>query len=198
MRTQTARLHAVSALFILLVYFAILTLAGGCQHVGPRAAFTRDSTDIASPSPTTISTPEPGGLATASGAGAANRTGLSLHGPDGPIAQADDLSVGGTTRTIIVPFGDKLAVFRSGTDETIKIDEASVNGVSFKGLSITQSSSEPTRASNEAYDRLVVYMQSLSADQRAALIAQLETSRDISREAIATIVPLIKLAAGVP
>jgi hypothetical protein len=52
-----------------------------------------------------------------------------------------------------------------------------------KGLKLSSNASEPTRAQNEAWDRLAVYLQSLSAEQRQALEATLEAQIEATKVA---------------
>lgn len=91
-----------------------------------------------------------------------------------------------TQRTLYtrrLPDGTLIGNVASGTDITVKADAARVDPktgvIDLKGFALTTTASEPTRASNEAYDRLVTYWTALSADQRKVIVAQLEAQKAI-------------------
>lgn len=79
----------------------------------------------------------------------------------------------------------------SGKDTVIKAAELTIDpatgAVKAKGLELSSNASEPIRAGNEAYDRLVDLWKSWSTDQRAVFIATLE-AQSKSVEASAPII----------
>jgi hypothetical protein len=111
-------------------------------------------------------------------------------GPAGYAVVTDEEArwwgVNQTQRTLYtrrLPDGTLIGNVASGTDITVKADAAKVDPktgvIDLKGFALTTTASEPTRASNEAYDRLVTYWTALSADQRAIVIEQLKAQQAI-------------------
>lgn len=181
---------------------SLILAAGGCQQVGPKSTLTPNKSEVETGSPVTLSTPEGiDGLATANGTGSGNRTSLKVFDKEGnPTSQADDLSIGGSQSTFILPTGPNSppAMVRSGKDSTLKVAKLTQGDTVIEGLEVSAIASEATRATNEAYAQLTDYWKALSADQRAARIAELEAASKAGDTFAPVILSLIKAAMGVP
>ncbi|MFN4839954.1 MAG: hypothetical protein ACK5MB_06260 [Phycisphaerales bacterium] len=110
-----------------------------------------------------------------------------------------------TQRTLYtrrLPDGTLIGNVASGTDINIRADNAKVDPktgiIDLKGFALTTTASEPTRASNEAYDRLVAYWVKLSEDQRALVIEQLKAQGEVGQMIGDVLGQAIRTAAGAP
>jgi hypothetical protein len=170
----------------------------GCQPVGPTAEYRRDVTSIASPS-TTLNLTDRSGAWTFTGAGSAGNTTLTTYLPDG-LLQTELSSIWGgvASREVIIPVGEgKHAVIRSGSDVMIRVDRLAQGpmGLELAGLEVSSNTSEPTRAGNEAYDRLVGYFSALSAEQRAVAVEQVRAAVSISGDLRGLLASFVEAAA---
>lgn len=166
--------------------FAMYLLGVGCAQTtiapGTRAQIDGGTGRVENSSPITL-----GGVFESDGRETLQSTGT---GPAGYAVVTDQEArwwgVNQTQRTLYtrrLPDGTLIGNVASGTDITVKADAAKVDPktgvIDLKGFALTTTASEPTRASNEAYDRLVAYWTALSADQRQVIVAQLEAQKAI-------------------
>lgn len=83
--------------------------------------------------------------------------------------------------------GQITATMGSGKDTIIEAAELTFDpatgAVKAKGLKLSSNASEPTRAQNEAWDRLADYLKSLSSEQRQALEATLAAQVEATKVA---------------
>lgn len=90
----------------------------------------------------------------------------------------------------------------SGKDVTAKAEsvnfDPATRKIAMKNVQFGTDASTPIRAQNEAYDRLVTYWTALSADQRAAVLAQLETQGEIGKTLGDLLGQALRTAAGAP
>lgn len=180
---MSRRLYAVSlaarvwAGVLAFVFLIILATWGiGCSPVGPRAKFTRADASIETPSPVTLDIADDDKRGTATGTGPARYT--SITG-----AEVSTFQSGTTPRDLFVrllPDGSRQINLSSGTDIIAEGVEFDAGSGSFKVRKFGTTSSEPLRAGNEAYDRLVTYWRALSADQREARIAEIRAVESIA------------------
>lgn len=148
----------------------IAMLMSGCQNVGPSAGFTREGAHLMTPSPVTLDIQDNDKRGTASGVGPARFTSITQN-------EVQTMQTGTTPRDLFF-VKDKEGVVRfnlsSGTDIQAEGLDFDVTTGSFRVDKFGTSSSEPLRAGNEAYDRLVAYWAALSADQKEARLAEIE------------------------
>lgn len=165
--TVTALLVLLGAVICATISALVMT---GCQPVGPKASITRDSTELASTSPVTLQIEDADKKGVASGIGPARYT--SITGDE-----VQTFQTGTTPRDLwleLRPDGTRKLNLSSGTDiqiEGLTVDpESGAIAVAKFGTS----SSDPIRAGNEAYDRLVAYWTSLSEAQKEARLAEID------------------------
>lgn len=171
-RANRSTHYATRALVILAVIFLILTIFGlaGCQNVGPKHTFDRGGATLDTPSPVTLDIQDDDKRGTATGVGPARWTSITE-------GEVQTFQTGSTPRDMWVkknPDGTLQFNLSSGTDVRAKGVEFDATTGSFKLGEMDLSASEPIRAGNEAYDRLVAYWTSLSADQKEAHLADVE------------------------
>lgn len=154
---------------------AIVLIAGlatltACQNVGPKHTFDRGGATLDTPSPVTLDIQDNDKRGTATGVGPARWTSITE-------GEVQTFQTGSTPRDMWVkknPDGTLQFNLSSGTDVRAKGVEFDATTGSFKLGEMDLSASEPIRAGNEAYDRLVAYWTSLSADQKEARLADVE------------------------
>lgn len=188
--------QAVPALIMFLIPLGLVLLVftGGCQQVGPTAKFDRTTSDLATGTPNVTDIQDDTMRAT-----------ISSTGTGGFISQSAEETqafYNGTNprnvRVDLLPDGTRRINLAGGSDFNAEGVEWTASTGDFKASKLTLSSSEPIRATNEALDRLVTYWTALSADQRAARIAELEAASKAGDTFAPVILSLIKAAAGVP
>lgn len=164
-----------------------------CQGVGPSSEQKADQiTDQTyGPAQTKMVDTERGTIST-TGTGATAWKRVDAQG-------VETISSGQVQRTLYWD-GEKL-VLDSGTDITatgVEIVKRPDGGISIKMASAGTSASEPLRASNEAYDRLEELWRSYSADQRDALIAQLQAMEQAGEVVAGGLVQVLLKMGGIP
>lgn len=170
-RVVSAMIHRRLSIALVLASSLIAGLAlSACQTVGPTAKIDRGKTSIQSGSPVTLQIEDDDKKGIANGVGPARYTSITE-------GEVQTFQTGTTPRDVWIrksPDGALQFNLSSGTDvqaEGLEFDAATG---SFKVKRFGTSSSEPIRAGNEAYDRLVAYWTSLSADQKEARLAEVE------------------------
>jgi hypothetical protein len=145
-------------------------LMSGCQNVGPENTITRDNTTLRNGSPVTLQIEDADKKGIASGVGPARFTSITQD-------EVQTMQTGTTPRDLFLaklPDGTIRFNLSSGTDiqaEGVTFDAAAG---SFRVDRFGTSASEPIRAGNEAYDRLVAYWTSLSEAQKQARLAEID------------------------
>lgn len=160
-------------------------LSTGCQSIGSRVNQNAKGVGIEAGSPNTLAMTDADGQWVTNGIGPQRFTDIDSEGNIQTFQQ-------GTTPRDLTwtnPSGAKLAI-SSGTD--IKAGSAEfydpvTGNLVAKVSDFGTVSSEPLRAGNEAYDRLVGYWQSLTQAQRDAAIAEIETTGQVTE----SMVPLV-------
>jgi hypothetical protein len=155
-----------------LLALALLACVGmiGCQNVGPENTITRDNTTLRNGSPVTLQIEDHDKKGIASGVGPARFTSITQD-------EVQTMQTGTTPRDLFLaklPDGTIRFNLSSGTDiqaEGVTFDAAAG---SFRVDRFGTSASEPLRAGNEAYDRLVTYWVSLTDAQKQARLAEIE------------------------
>lgn len=141
-----------------------------CQQIGPKAQIDRGKTTIDSVSPVTLQIEDDDKKGFANGVGPARFTSITE-------GEVQTFQTGTTPRDLWVrktPDGALQFNLSSGTDVQAEGLEFDASTGSFKVKRFGTSSSEPLRAGNEAYDRLVAYWTNLSEDQKAARLAEID------------------------
>jgi len=170
----------LAALIGLLLAATLLVLLAGCQQVGPRSDITRATTTLENGSPVTLQIEDADKKGVASGVGPARYTSITQD-------EVQTFQTGTTPRDLFLvkqPDGTLRFNLSSGTDiqaEGLEFDAATGG---FRVAKFGTSASEPLRAANEAYDRLVAWWKALSADQRAAFESQVRATEAIAPGAI--------------
>lgn len=160
-------------------------LIAGCQQVGPRAKIDRQTTDLESPSPVTLQIEDADKKGVASGTGPARFTSIT----EGEI---QTMQSGTTPRDLFVRLPDGTQVnLSSGSDISAEGVEFDPTTGAFKVRRFSTSASEPIRAGNEAYDRLILWWTALSADQREVRIAELRAAENIAPDVKDMIIGLL-------
>jgi len=148
-------------------------LMSGCQNVGPENTITRDNTTLRNGSPVTLQIEDADKKGIASGVGPARFTSITQD-------EVQTMQTGTTPRDLFLaklPDGTIRFNLSSGTDiqaEGVTFDAAAG---SFRVDRFGTSASEPLRAGNEAYDRLIVYWASLTEAQKQARLAEIEAMK---------------------
>lgn len=184
----------LAACFCVLVLLAIVVALSACQQVGARARVDRDKTDLESPSPVTLQIEDDGKKGLANGIGPAKYTSIT----EGAIEM---MSTGSTQREVWAkrnPDGTLQVQLSSGTD--INADGVEYNPLTgaIKIKRFGTSASEPIRAGNEAYDRLVAYWETLTQAQKEARLADLEAIKESVPTLAGMVTEIVKMFAGVP
>lgn len=165
----------------------------GCQSVGPAFEQNKDTVTMSEPAPNKLSQADASGLWTIASTGPVNQTTLDSKG------KLTSLGGGVASREFIMPVEGMPVVLRSGSDVTIdvkKLFSPSSGAPIAEGVKISTSISAPTRAGNEALDRLVTWWTALSADQRDVAIKQIEASEAISQNLKDLLVPFLSALGG--
>lgn len=180
-------IRMIKVLTIGLMLAALFAGAGGCQTVGPKNTFDRGGATLQNPSPVTLDIQDNDKRGTASGVGPSRWT--SVTGDE-----VQTLQTGSTPRDLFFK-NDKLQFnLSSGTDISASGLEYDPATGSLKIANFSTIASTPTRATNEAYDRLVAYFQSLSKDQLEALKAEQATVQAVAPTAANVIQAIINAA----
>lgn len=177
------------AIVVCLLTLVSLVVSTGCQSIGSRVQQNAKGIDIAAGSPNVLAMTDAEGQWGMNGVGPQRSTSIDSEGNLQTFQQgtpARDL-------TWTTPSGSRLS-FSSQTD--IKIGSAEVYDPA-SGKMVAKVSdfgtltSEPQRAANEAYDRLVGYWTSLAQDQRAARIAEIETTGQVTSDMVPLVVQFL-------
>jgi len=179
-------------LFPLAAWAALL--AGGCAQsdiarVGGRVQSNQTASDIQNPRPNTITGTDGEASVALQSTVPATRTEIR---PDEIIT-----ITGGVSRELIAPIPgtSQALVLRAGTDIEAQADEITMSkdqALMAKGVRIKTSASEPTRAANEALDRLAAVWQARDAASQATAIEQIRTTGQIPRDLAPTIADLLR------
>ena len=171
-----------------LMLAALFAGAGGCQTVGPSNRFDRNQAALDNPSPVTLDLQNNDQRVTASGVGSAQFTTVTND-----TVQTQQTGV--TPRSVFVrlmPDGTRQVNVNSGTDIQAKGIRVNPQTGEVSIDEVGTIASAPTKAQNEAYDRLVAYFQSLSNDQLEALKAEQATVQAVAPTAANVIDAIIK------
>lgn len=147
-----------------------MAMLGACQQIGPKHTFDRGGATLDTPSPVTLDIQDNDKRGTATGVGPARWTSITE-------GEVQTFQTGSTPRDMWVkknPDGTVQFNLSSGTDVRAKGVEFDAATGSFKLGEMNLSASEPIRAGNEAYDRLVAYWTTLSKEQKEAHLADVE------------------------
>lgn len=191
-------LRASGLLLVILTLVGLCALAGGCAQnkgtVGQSFVPGDRGAEVRNGGPVTLNVRSDAEADVLSSSG----TGPSGYG----VANADEArwyAVNQVQRIIAfrrLPDGSVVFNSNTGSDVTLRAQELKIDPatgvISGKGLELVTLSSEPIRASNEALDRLVPYWTSLSAEQKAAVLAELDAQIAATKAAS----PLIAEALG--
>ncbi len=186
--------RSFAAIFIMLAGIAAGQLLAGCQGIGPSVGITRSDTKLEAASPVTLQIEDADKKGTANGVGPARYTSITED-------RVETMQTGTTPRDLWLrklPDGTFQFNLSSGTDiqaEGLEFDPVT-GGV--RVAKFGTSASEPIRASNEAYDRLVEFWKSLTQAQRDALAAEMDTIKSVAPTAANVLEQLIKAFAGTP
>lgn len=177
-----------------MLLLALLPLAGcGQKDIG--GAFSNDKAgraQITNPSPVTLQIEDADKKGIANGPGPARFTSITAD-------QVQTFQSGTTPRDMFLqlPDGTKLNL-SSGTDIAVKGLDFNPKTGSIKVAEFGTNSSEPLRAGNEAYDRLVAYWNSRDEASKQAILAELQTVEAVAPVAAGVVGELIKILAGQP
>lgn len=146
---------------------SIVAFSPGCQAVGSRLTTTGTGADVRTGTPNTLTMTDADGQWTANTTGPAGWTAINADG-------IERFHEGSTPRELYYDRASGRLVLSSGTDirATGVVVDPTVGTISIGEFAT--SASEPIRAGNEAYDRLVTFWQSLTEAQRAAHVADVE------------------------
>lgn len=164
------RAWVTGLVFMVLV---LIALAPGCQQVGPKNVIDRQTTSLENPSPVTLQIEDDAKKGVVSGVGPARYTSITAD-------EVQTIQTGTTPRDVwleLLPDGTKKVNLSSGTDINAEGVEWNAKTGSFKIAKMGTLTSEPLRAGNEAYDRLVAYWAALSQDQKEARLAEIEAMK---------------------
>lgn len=148
-------------------------LMSGCQNVGPENTITRDNTTLRNGSPVTLQIEDADKKGIASGVGPARFTSITQD-------EVQTMQTGTTPRDLFLaklPDGTIRFNLSSGTDIQAEGVTFDATAGSFRVDRFGTSASEPLRAGNEAYDRLIVYWASLTEAQKQARLAEIEAMK---------------------
>lgn len=166
----------------LVLFASVLAFPGCTATVGDRAKQDAVSVDTVNRGPTSarMIDNERGSL-TLDGAGPGRYTHLTGEG-------VETQSTGITPRTLVYDAATGRLVLDSGSDMRAKNVEVRPDGDGRLGLikigEFSTISSEPTRAANEAYDRLAEVWLARDQASRDVLLAELEAIRDIAPDVV--------------
>jgi hypothetical protein len=149
---------------------SLAMLMSGCQNVGPENTITRDNTTLRNGSPVTLQIEDADKKGIASGVGPARFTSITQD-------EVQTMQTGTTPRDLFLaklPDGTIRFNLSSGTDIQAEGVEFDAAAGSFRVDRFGTSASEPLRAGNEAYDRLVTYWVNLTDAQKQARLAEIE------------------------
>lgn len=190
------RLRSASRLLVGLLMFGyafMSGLLGGCQSVDtPTNTFDRGGATLKNPSPVTLDIQDDEKRGTASGVGPARWTSITGE-------QLQTFQTGSTPRDVWVrksPDGTLQFNLSSGTDVTAEGIEFDQSKGVFKIAKFGTNASEPIRAGNEAFDKLVDYWKSLPQTQKDALVAQMDTIKAAYPSMESVLSGLIKALTG--
>lgn len=176
-------------LFSLLL--ALMVFAPACQAVGPSIKQDATGVKLATGVPNTLTLTDSDGQWTSNGVGPAQWTDLTAEG-------VQTFRQGSTPREIFWDGNTHRLVVSSGSDitaEGVTVDP--VAGM-LQVQRFTTTASEPIRAQNEAFAALVGYWSTLTQEQRAAHIADVEAAQAAGDTFAPVLLQLIRAAAGVP
>lgn len=169
---------------------AVLCTFGCAAKIGSQSDFDSTKSSITNGSPVVLDIRDADKSGTASGVGPARYT--SITGDHVQTMQS-----GTIPRDVFATVNADGSIqfnLSSGSDISAKGVEFNPATKALKVAEFSTLTSEPLRAHNEAYDRLVAYWASRDEASKQAILAQLDTIKSISSD----IVPLIKAALGAP
>jgi hypothetical protein len=179
----------IRPLLIAVLAVALLFIQGCSATVGDKATQVADKIDTTNRGPTSVRMvdKERGTLST-DGVGPGRHTYLNEDG-------VETMSTGVTPRTMIWDGAAKRLVLDSGTDITAKGVELRVNGDGNVGLikidEFGTIASEPTRATNEAYDRLAAVWKARDEASKEAILAEIEALKVTAPEVATALLTLL-------
>jgi len=178
-------------------------LATGCTSLQQSADFAADKVTIATDNPSKLNVSrKDGGTITVDTVGATFTTRLEQYDQSGQLTSAlDSLGGGATSRELILPTTKGVAVMRSGTDFTLKVAKVTQNAdgtFTAEGVELGSSVSDPTKAFAVSLTEQVKAFVALSADKKAARLAEVEALAKVGDTAAQSLLPIIKVLSGVP
>jgi len=185
----------------------LVILAGtmtGCTSLQQSADFTSEKVRIGTDNPSKLNVArQGGGTITVDTVGPTFTTRLEQYDTaSGQLTSAlDSLGGGATSRELILPTTKGVAVMRSGTDFTLKVAKVTQNAdgtFTAEGVELGSSVSEPTKAFAANLALQIEAFKALSADKRAARIAEVEALSKAGDTMAPVLLTAIKAIAGVP
>jgi hypothetical protein len=144
--------------------------ACACTPVGPKTQIDRANTELQGASPVTLQIEDADKKGVANGTGPARFTSITQE-------EVQTFQTGTTPRDVWIrksESGELQFNLSSGTDIQAEGLEFDAISGSLKVKKFGTSSSEPIRAGNEAYDRLITYWTSLTEAQKEARLAEID------------------------
>lgn len=183
--------------------FAVLLLITGCTSLQQSADFAADKVRIGTDNPSKLNVArQGGGTITVDTVGPTFTTRLEQYDQTGQLTSAlDSLGGGATSRELILPTTKGVAVMRSGTDFTLKVGKVTQNAdgtFTAENVELGSSVSEPTKAFAANLALQIEAFKALSADKRAARIAEVEALSKAGDTMAPVLLTAIKAIAGVP
>jgi len=196
-QTVKAIVHATALTMIAcgIVMIGVVVLLSGCGQKDIGTSFKSDKSgrpDLVNQSPVTLTIEDDVKKGVANGPGPARFTSITAD-------EVQTFQSGTTPRDMFVqlPSGAKFNL-SSGTDinaEGIEFDPATGG---FKISKFGTSASEPLRAGNEAYDRLIVYWSGRDQASKDAIIAELKAIEASTPVVAGLVGNMIQLLSGIP
>jgi hypothetical protein len=188
----------------LLILAVLAGTLAGCTSLQQSADFTSEKVRIGTDNPSKLNVArQGGGTITVDTVGPTFTTRLEQYDTaSGQLTSAlDSLGGGATSRELILPTTKGVAVMRSGTDFTLKVAKVTQNAdgtFTAENVELGSSVSEPTKAFAVNLTEQVKAFIALSADKKAARLAEVEALAKVGDTAAQALLPIIKVLAGVP
>jgi len=191
MLTTTQSLRRIS---FTVATFIVATGLTGCGQRDIGSSIKSDAQgrpELVNPSPVTLTIEDDVKKGVANGPGPARFTSITAD-------EVQTFQTGTTPRDMYVslPSGAKINL-SSGTDITAEDVEFNSATGEFKIKKFGTSASEPIRAGNEAYDRLVAYWATRDQASKEAILAELKTIEASSPVVAGVLGDIIKLLSGI-
>lgn len=179
---------------VVLAALAALCPLQACQTIGPQVGVTRNDTKLSAASPVTLQIEDADKKGIANGVGPARYTSITDE-------LLETMQSGTTPRDLWfrkLPDGTFQFNLSSGADFAAKGLEFSPVTGALKVDEFSTSASEPLRAGNEAYDKMVGYWTSMTQAQKDALLAEMDTVKAVAPTAGNVLQALIQAFSPIP